>query len=56
MMVSIKNKTAYAHYAVQGFEPSTLRLKASHLTKQTTRPPTVLAAHIDMLKNKKYIP
>jgi hypothetical protein len=56
MMISIKNKTAYALCAAQEFEPSTLRLKACLLPKQTTRPPTVLAAHIDFVKNQKYIP
>ncbi len=55
-MISIKNKTAYALCAAQEFEPSTLRLKACLLPKQTTRPPTVLGAHIDLLKKKKNIP
>ena len=55
-MISIKNKTAFSRHAAQGFEPSTMRFKVCSLAKQTTRPPTVLAAHIDFVKNQKYIP
>ena len=50
-MISTKNKTAYSLYAAQRFKPSTLRLKVCCLPKQTTTPPTVLGAHIDMMKN-----
>ena len=48
MMISTKNKTAFSECAAQRFEPSTLRFKACCLPKQTTRPPTMLGAHIDM--------
>ena len=51
MMISIKNKTAFSFHAAQGFEPSTVRFKVCRLAKQTTRPPTVLGAHIYLLKN-----
>ncbi len=50
MMIFIKNKTAYFAYAAHGFEPCTLRFKECLLLNQTTRPPTMLVAHINLMK------
>jgi hypothetical protein len=54
-MTLLKNKTAYSIYAEQRFEPCTLRITASRLLNQTTRPPTMLVAHIIILKKWEYI-